>query len=244
MFSKLCDHIIESPYRSKSNRKKDTISIHCMAGHMTAENCGYWFQHAEASSNYGVDDYGTIGGYVPEELRSWCSSNADNDERAVTIEVASDVYEPCKVTPQAYEGLILLVTDICKRNGIKRLKWSNNRADRVNHRNGCNMTVHRDFDDKSCPGDYLYSRMADIAARVNKNLNPQEEKKVTYADFKKFMEKYEAERAAMPASKWAEEYLAEVKEKGLMVGDSGGKMRPRSHMTREEMAAVLARLAK
>ncbi len=94
-----------------------------------------------------------------------------HDLRAITIEVASDTSHPYAVTDKAYAALIDLVTDICKRNGIKKLVWSTSKSDRVNHRNGCNMTVHRDFANKSCPGDYLYNRHGAIAAEVNKRLN-------------------------------------------------------------------------
>ena len=62
------------------------------------------------------------------------------------------------------------MTDICKRNGIKKLVWSTSKNDRVNHLNGCNMTVHRDYAAKSCPGDYLYNRHGQIAAEVNRRL--------------------------------------------------------------------------
>ena len=69
------------------------------------------------------------------------------------------------------ESLILLCADICKRNEIKYLKWSTNKSDRKNHRNGCNMTVHRDYAAKSCPGNYLYERQGYIADEVNKILD-------------------------------------------------------------------------
>ncbi len=114
--------------------------------------------------------------YRCEKDRSWCSSNATNDHRAITIEVASDTTHPYAVNDKAYAALIDLVTDICKRNGIKKLVWSTSKTDRVNHRNGCNMTVHRDYANKSCPGDYLYNRHGEIAAEVNKRLNATEEK--------------------------------------------------------------------
>ena len=74
------------------------------------------------------------------------------------------------MTDQAYAALIDLVADICRRNGIGKLVWSTQKADRVNHKNGCNLTVHRDYANKACPGEYLYSRMGDIAAQVNKRL--------------------------------------------------------------------------
>ena len=158
------------------NHAIDTITIHCTAGQGTAQTIlslpsftkydpvtGY-------SCNYAVGEDGSIGLCVEESNRSWCSSNRDNDHRAITIEVSSDSYSPYKVTEKALAALIDLLTDICKRNGIKRLVWSTNKADRVNHRNGCNMTVHRDFAAKACPGDYLYALHGDIAEAVNKRL--------------------------------------------------------------------------
>lgn len=162
-----------SPNRtSPRNNAIDTISIHCVVGQCTAESLGNHFANPSlgASSNYGVDRDGRIGMYVEEKDRSYCTSNAANDHRAITIEVASDTTHPYAVTDAAYEALIKLVADICKRNNIKKLVWSTNKSDRVNHRNGCNMTVHRDYADKSCPGQYLYDRHGDIARRVNKLL--------------------------------------------------------------------------
>lgn len=151
------------------NHVIDTITIHCVVGQVTVERLGEIFAQTsrQASSNYGIGLDGRIGLYVEEKDRSWCSSSASNDHRAVTIEVASDTYHPYRVTDAAFESLILLVADICKRNGIQKLIWSNNKADRINHRNGCNMTVHRDFANKACPGDYLYNRHGEIAQRVN-----------------------------------------------------------------------------
>lgn len=108
--------------------------------------------------------------YCEEKDRSWCSSSAANDNRAITIEVASDATEPYAVNDKAYAALLDLVTDICRRNGIKKLVWSTKKNERVNHLNGCNLTVHRDYANKSCPGNYLYERQGAIAAEVNKRL--------------------------------------------------------------------------
>ena len=150
----------------------DTITIHCVVGQCTAQSLGQHFASPErqASSNYGIGHDGTIGLYVEEKNRSWCTSSNANDQRAITIEVASDTTEPYAVTDKAYAALIDLVADICKRNGIKKLVWSDSKSDRVNHKNGCNMTVHRDYANKSCPGKYLYDRHPAIAAEVNKRL--------------------------------------------------------------------------
>lgn len=183
--SSLVDCTIISPNKnSPRNHAIDTITIHCVVGQCSAERIGEIFKPTsrQASSNYGIGYDGRIGMYVEEKDRSWCTSNAANDHRAITIEVASDTTHPYAVKEKAYAALLDLVTDICKRNGIKRLVWSTNKSDRVNHKNGCNMTVHRDYANKSCPGDYLYNLHGEIAAEVNKRLGvaaeePKQEEK-------------------------------------------------------------------
>ena len=168
-----------SPNHSgQRNHAIDTITIHCVVGQCSVETLGNIFAPTsrQASSNYGVGVDGRIGMYVEEKNRSWCTSSAANDHRAITIEVASDTTEPYAVRDNVFAALIDLVTDICKRNGIKKLVWSTNKSDRVNHKNGCNMTVHRDYANKSCPGKYLYDRHGEIAAEVNKRLGADEPK--------------------------------------------------------------------
>ena len=163
---------------SPRNHKIDTITIHCVVGQCSVETLGNIFAPTsrQASSNYGIGYDGKIGMYVEEKDRSWCSSSASNDNRAITIEVASDTKHPYAVNEKAFAALLDLVTDICKRNGIKRLVWSTNKKDRMNHLNGCNMTVHRDYANKACPGDYLYNRHGEIAAEVNHRLGATVEK--------------------------------------------------------------------
>lgn len=171
--SALVNHTRISPNRNSPRKHAiDTITIHCVVGQVSVETLGNIFANPnrEASSNYGIGYDGRVGMYVEERDRSWCSSSPDNDHRAVTIEVASDMSEPYAVTGKAYAALINLVADICKRNGIKKLVWSTDKNTRVYHLNGANMTVHRDFDNKSCPGTYLYNHHADIAAKVNAKL--------------------------------------------------------------------------
>lgn len=168
--SSLVDYTLISPNKnSPRNHAIDTITIHCFVGQVTAQRGCEVFQPTskQASCNYVVGLDGGIGLCVDEKDRSWCSSSAVNDHRAITIEVASDTSEPYAVTPAAYAALINLCADICKRNGISKLVWSTDKNTRVNHLNGCNMTVHRDYAAKSCPGTYLYDRMGDIASRVN-----------------------------------------------------------------------------
>lgn len=164
--------ILSPNHSGQRNHEIDTITIHCVVGQCSAKSLGELFlqKSRQASSNYGVGYDGEIGLYVEEKNRSWCSSSSSNDHRAITIEVASDTKEPYAVTDKAYAALIDLVTDICQRNNIKELKW---KADKslVGQVDKQNMTVHRWFANKSCPGTYLYDRHAEIAAEVNKRLN-------------------------------------------------------------------------
>ena len=151
------------------------VSVHCVVGQCSAETLGNLFGNAsfEASSNYGVGYDGKIGQYVPESQRSWCTSSYDNDNRAITIEVASDTYDPYAVKDAAYKALIKLLVDICKRNKKKKLVWIADKAKALAYKPKSDellMTVHRWFANKSCPGDYLYSRHGAIANEVNKQL--------------------------------------------------------------------------
>lgn len=153
------------------NHEIDTVTIHCVVGQCSAKRIGEIFlpEARQASSNYGIGFDGEIGMYVEEKNRSWCSSSPSNDHRAITIEVASDTTEPYAVTEAAYASLIDLLEDICRRNGIKELKWQ---ADKglIGQPDKQNMTVHRWFANKSCPGTYLYDLHPQIAAEVNQRL--------------------------------------------------------------------------
>lgn len=163
---------ITSNKTSPRNHAIDTITIHCIVGQWTAkQGCDYFASTTrQASCNYVVGKDGSIGLCVDEKDRSWCSSNAANDHRAITIETASDTTHPYAVTEAAYNALIDLCTDICERNGIKELKW---KADKslIGNVDEQNMTVHRWFANKACPGDYLYNLHGQIASEVNERLS-------------------------------------------------------------------------
>ena len=171
--SPLVDYTLISPNKTKNRTHKiDTITPHCVVGQVSVEALGSLFAKSsrKASSNYGIGYDGRIGMYVEEKDRSWCSSNAANDHRAITIEVASDTTDPYAITDAAYKALVNLCYDICKRNGIPELKW---KADKslIGNVSKQNITVHRWFAAKACPGDYIYNRLGQIAAEVNKKLN-------------------------------------------------------------------------
>lgn len=156
---------------SPRNHAIDTVTIHSYVGQVTVEQAGDWFSNpnCEASCNYAIGRDGKIALIVDEKDRSWCSSNRDNDHRAITIEVASANKHPYNVTAEAYESLIKLLADICKRNNIKELKWKAEKS-LIGQPDKQNMTVHRWFANKACPGEYLYSRHSQIAAEVNARL--------------------------------------------------------------------------
>ena len=170
--SPLVNYTKISPNRTISRKQAiDTITIHCVVGQCTVETLGSIFapESRKASSNYGVGPDGRIGMYCEEKDRSWCTSSSANDSRAITIEVASDTTHPYAVTDKALAALIELCADICKRNGIKRLLWKGDK-NLIGQVDKQNMTVHRWFANKSCPGDYLYERHSYIADEVNKRL--------------------------------------------------------------------------
>ena len=153
----------------------DTITIHCVVGQFTAKqicdlgNFTRYGANNGSSCNYAVGRDGSIGLCVEEANRSWCSSSKENDHRAITIEVASDTTSPYAVTDAALKALINLLVDICQRNHIKRLLWKGDKS-LIGQVDKQNMTVHRWFANKACPGDYLYSRHGQIADEVNRRL--------------------------------------------------------------------------
>ena len=176
-----------SPNRTVNrNHVIDTITIHCYVGQVTVERGlnGFAKKERQASCNYVIGCDGRIGLCVEEKDRSWCSGGYDkqgnpirvngisgksNDYQAVTIEVASDNKHPYAITDKAMAALIELCADICKRNDIKKLLWKGDKK-LVGKVDQQNLTVHRWFANKACPGDYIYQRLADIAAKVNAKL--------------------------------------------------------------------------
>ncbi len=158
----------------------DRITPHCVVGQCTAEGLGSWFAKTttQASSNYGIDRDGRVGMYVEEKNRSWCSSSNENDQRAVTIECASDTSEPYAFNDVVYRTLIDLCADICRRNGKTKLLWIGDKAKTLSYTPAADemvLTVHRWFAAKSCPGAWMYERMGDLADEVTAILAKEEE---------------------------------------------------------------------
>lgn len=145
---------------------------HCYVGQASVEDAGTWFAQTEtkASCNYMIGKDGRVALIVPESQRSWCSSSKWNDQRAVTVECASNKTHPYAFNTTVYMKLIELATDVCRRNGKKKLLWFADKAKSLSYKPAENemlITVHRWFANKACPGDWLYSRLGDVAMKVN-----------------------------------------------------------------------------
>lgn len=238
-----------SPNHSgRRNHVIDTISIHCMAGNASVETCGALFADPsrKASSNYGIGSDGRIALYVDEANRSWCTSSASNDHRAITIEVANNGGAPdWPVSGKAYSALLDLLTDICRRNNIKELLWKGNKS-LIGQVDKQNMTVHRWFAAKACPGDYLYNRHGEIAAEVNRRLKGEDESvdiaklisEMTNEQAYQLMQKAELHAKTIQEPSWSKEegHWAKATANGIVDGTS-----PERPMKRDEVIAVLGR---
>ena len=153
----------------------DRITPHCVVGQCSVETLGSIFSKssAQASSNYGIGADGRVGMYVEESKRSWCSSSNANDQRAVTIECASDATAPYAFKEAVFNKLVDLCVDICERNGKKKLLWISDKTTALNYTPKSDemvLTVHRWFANKSCPGDWLMARMDKLAKSVTDKL--------------------------------------------------------------------------
>ena len=142
------------------------ISIHHMAGKMTARQCADYFARTDriASSNYTIGWDGSIALSVPEEYRAYTTSSSWCDERAITIEVSNEDNNggDWKITDKAYNALLDLVTDICRRYGIKDCSYTGDK-DGV-------LQKHEWFAWTNCPGKYLGSKFPEISRIVNQRL--------------------------------------------------------------------------
>ena len=175
--SKLVSYTKLSPNHSgQRTHSIDRITPHCVVGQLSCESiCGCFSSSSrQASCNYGIGKDGRISLCVEEKNRSWCSSSNANDQRAVTIECASDMSEPYAMNSAVYNSLVKLCVDICKRNGKKKLLWLGSKDKSLNYTPKSDemvLTVHRWFANKSCPGNWLYSRLGELATKVTTELS-------------------------------------------------------------------------
>ena len=225
--SPLIVHTRLSPHRnSPRNQPITKITIHHCAGNIGLENLGEWLSRptTRASYNYGISTDGRIGMFVEERNRSWASSSGANDHQAITIGVANNTGAPnWGVSSAAFDSLIKLCVDICRRNGIVELVYNGTP-------NG-SLTRHNMFSNQTCPGPFLQSRFPEITRLVNAALAPRPSIPV-------------APPIAPPApapinevSDWAAGAWAWAMASLNMDGT-----RPRDNITRQEVMTLLHRL--
>ena len=228
--SRLVDYTRLSPHCTSPRRGKiSKITIHHMAGNLTVEQCGEVFSGTRrASANYGIGSDGRVGLYVEECNRAWTSSSSANDDVAVTIEVANcKIGDPWPVSDAAYDTLIMLCADICRRNGIRRLNYTGDTSG--------NLTMHKWFAATACPGPYLEARFPEIAERVNALL--EGENSMDYEQFTAFADRREAEKREKPLADWARDYWERATAAGVVDGSA-----PHGGITRAEVVTILGRL--
>ena len=210
--STLADIVMLSPNSSPRTAKIDTITIHHMATVSSAEACAASFlpTSRKASANYCIGNDGDVVLSVDESRRAWTSSNAANDNRAITIEVSNSARDgDWPVSDAALNKLLDLCEDICRRNGIEKLSYTGDLSG--------NMTLHKWFASTACPGPYLESKMPWIAEEVNRRLGieaPAEEKPI-----------YRVQVGAFVTNDFAERLRDELREAGYadaFVTEAGG----------------------
>jgi len=176
-WSPLTDKIRESGDNSGNRTYNITrITPHCWVGQVSIEDGLAYFATTsrQVSSNYIIGSDGRVGGCVREEWRAWTSSSRDNDNRAVTIECASDAKSPYAFKDAVYLKLIKLCVDICKRYGKKKLLWISDKNKALSYSvkdDEMLLTVHRWFSDTDCPGSWLMGKMGDLATKVTAQLS-------------------------------------------------------------------------
>lgn len=209
-----------SPNHSgERTHKIDRITPHCVVGQLSAERIGDCFPNGRnASANYGVGYDGRQCLIVPEAYRSWCTSSSANDQRAITIEVASDMTDPYAFTNEAYAGLLELCIDICKRNGLNKVIWFGDKDKSLNYEPAdgeCVLTAHRWFVNKSCPGDWMYERMGQLADDINKALGNYGGANVEIKVPNDGITLYRVQCGAYRVKENADRQLAVIKAKGI-----------------------------
>ncbi len=243
--------ISPNKYIGRGGSQIDTVSIHCVVGQCSVETLGSVFakRSRRASCNYGIGFDGRVALFVEERDTSMCTSSYANDKRSITIEVASDTKHPYAVTPKAYAALIDLLVDICRRNpGIGRLRWKGDKS-LIGKTWLQNMTVHRWFANKACPGDWLYSRHGEIAENVNAILDGEMEEnmngrqileKLTPEQCYAILKEAQAHEAKQPVPEWAEKELEEAVKLGITDGENPCELVPRYQAAVMALRAVKA----
>lgn len=157
-------NMVKNKTNGRGGKKIDKIFVHHMAGNLTVKQCGNVFATREASAHYGVQGK-NIGQYVDESDTAWHCGNFAYNQRSIGIELANDggASSSWHVSDQTIATAINLIADICKRNGISKLKYTGDLSG--------NLCMHCWCASTACPGAYLKTKFKHIAKQVNKKLS-------------------------------------------------------------------------
>jgi hypothetical protein len=227
--SPLVSYTLISPNKSKRTAKIAKITPHHTAWVVDVETLGASFANPsrKASSNYGIGNDGRIAMYVPEDYRAWTSSSSANDNVAVTIEVSNSATGGnWPISNEAWDSLVALCVDICRRNGIEKLSFTGDKSG--------NLTMHKMFAATNCPGTYLGGRFPELAETVNKILREGDDD-MTDEQVRKIVRE-ELTGNGKAASDWAVSEVEAAKALGITDGS-----RPQGYAKREEVFALFNR---
>lgn len=230
--SPLVSYTLISPNKSKRTGKIAKITPHHTACVVNVEQLGAGFARPErkASSNYGIGNDGRIAMYVPEDYRAWTSSSTANDNVAITIEVSNcEVGGNWRISDAAWDSLVSLCVDICRRNGIEKLTFTGDKTG--------NLTMHKMFAATNCPGPYLGGRFPELAETVNKILR-EGDGDMTDEQVRKIVHEILDGKDTTPDD-WAKSEMREAIDLGITDGT-----RPKGYATRQEAAIMVLRAFK
>lgn len=200
--------------------KIDRLTPHHTAGVCSVEGLLNLFANPsrQASCNYAIGNDGRIGLCVPEDCRAWTSSSSANDNRAITFEVSNSAAGGnWPVSAAAFESLVKLCVDICRRHGKKKLLWIPDKTKALAYQPKADemlLTMHQWFASTNCPGPYLGSKFPELAARVTNQLNMKDEDEEDMVRYNTVNE--------LPD--WARRDIQTLINKGYIKGGDGGKL--------------------
>ena len=170
---------------------------------------------------------------LPWNCRGWhCGSGKKGsaNDTHISFEMCEDELTDPVYFQQAYQTAVELTAMLCKQYGLDPL------ADGVVicHQDGYQMGIASNHGDVYNWFPRHGRSMDDFRANVARVMKGDE--KMSYEQWKEYMERYRGELSGQPASAWAEKELAAAVSAGITDGQ-----RPRDLVTREEAAIMAAR---
>lgn len=159
-------------------------SIHGIVVHHAAstsfDSIGQVFSQPgrQGSAHYGICE-DKVDQYVREEFTAWHCGDWLGNSCTIGIEVTNNVGAPYwTISEGSFNTLAKLCADIAKRHGLGKLKFE---PDGVYP----TLSAHRDWSPTYCPGDYLYSRMSELAEKANKINYPDKKAELEWSKLDK-----------------------------------------------------------